>query len=156
MKKIGARDTMRIARTLLLLGVIGAIAASAAYAAEPKTRSSAGAARTANIYVVASKSFCLASGISDVYTGDGKVIFYVTLRNSGTSDGKVNIVPVRHYDDGEINESAMDMLLDVQVPAHAVRRYRSPAYKYKAHEHEVEACGLKINNRREVMIPAVH
>ncbi len=122
--------------------------------------SGAGATNTrtekANIFVVASKSFCIASGISDVYTGDGKVIFYLTMRNSGSSPGKVNIVPVRHYDDGEMNESPMDMLVDVKVPAHSTKRFRSPAYKYKAHEHEVEACGVKIGSHGEVAIKALH
>src|SRR5689334_20973249 len=89
-----------------------------------------------NIYVVASKSFCLASGISDQYTGNGKVIFYMTLRNSGSTPGKVDIVPVRHYDDGATNESAMDMLIDVPVPPHTTKKFRSAAYTYKAHEHE--------------------
>jgi hypothetical protein len=114
------------------------------------------AAKRANIYIVASKSFCLASGISDAYTGNGKVIFYFTLRNSGSTAGKVSIVPVRHYDDGEFNASALDMLVDVRVAARSVRRLRSPAYTYKAHEHEIESCGVKINNRREVRIPDIH
>jgi hypothetical protein len=102
---------------------------------------------TANISVVASKSFCVASGISDYYTGDGKVTFYITLRNTSYRGGKVNITPVRHYDDGSYNASPMDMLIDVYVPANSVKRDRSPSYKYKAHEHEVIACGLRINGR---------
>lgn len=112
-------------------------------------------ARAARISVVANQSFCLASGISDLYTGDGKVIFLMTLRNGG-SRGKVNITPVRHYSDGTINESAMDMLIDVAVPAYSTKKYRSPSYKYKAHEHEVIACGLRINGGREVRIKRIH
>src|SRR4051794_9948756 len=58
----------------------------------------------ANVYLVASKSFCLATGIDD-YSGDGHVTFYLTFKNSGGEGGTVSAVPVRHYDDGEFNES---------------------------------------------------
>jgi hypothetical protein len=127
-------------------------------AAPAGVASSAAAAPAAkpNIYVIASKSFCLASGVSDQYTGNGKIIFYVTLRNSGRVAGKVNIIPVRHYDDGGVNESGMDMLIDVQVPARSTRRFRSPFYSYKAHEHELAGCGVKIDGRGEVTIAAAH
>lgn len=118
----------------------------------------AGPAHTAraHIYVVASKSFCLASGISDTYTGEGRIIFYVTLRNSGNTSGKVSITPVRHYDDGEMNQSPLDMLIDITVPPKTTKRFKSPLYKYKAHEHEIEACGLRIGTAREVPIQASH
>lgn len=114
------------------------------------------AGKRANIYVVAAKSFCVATGISDAYTGNGKVTVYLTLHNSGAVAGKVNIVPVRHYDDGGINESAMDMLIDVAVPAKSTKKFRSPGYSYKAHEHEVASCGLKVANRAEIGIRVLH
>lgn len=139
-----------------LLLVVGALVVPAAYASQSQSSRLTVAKTRANIYVVASKSFCLASGISDVYTGNGKVIFYLTLRNTGTAAGKVNIIPVRHYDDGEFNRSAMDMLIDVRVPGRSVQRFRTDAYTYKAHEHEIEACGVIINNRKEVRIPDIH
>jgi len=148
---------MRFRKTLPALLFSAALVVPAAQAVTLAPASGAAATgKKANIFVIASKSFCIASGISDVYTGNGKIIFYLTLRNSGAVAGKVDIVPVRHYDDGESNESAMDMLIDVQVPAHAVRKFRSPAYSYKAHEHDVESCGVKIDGRREVAIRAVH
>ena len=152
-------------RRVLVL-TVGMAMAFALVATVPVVRSSASAgtalrgkqeqAAKANIYLVAKKSFCGSTGISDIYTGNGKVTFYMTLRNSGAKGGKVNIIPVRHYDDGTINESAMDMLIDVKVPARSVRRYRSPAYTYEAHNHEVEACGIKIDNRRESRIKVIH
>jgi hypothetical protein len=143
---------MPFSRSLPTLLCVAALVAPAAFA-EPAGRS---LATRANIYVIASKSFCAATGISDAYTGNGKVGFYLVLRNSGFTAGKVNIVPVRHYDDGEFNASALDMLIDVRVQARAVRRIRSPLYTYKAHEHEVAACGVKINNRPEIRIKAIH
>lgn len=137
---------------------VGSLTITAAFAVAAAGAGAAPLASTgggkANIYVVVSKSFCLASGVSDPYTGNGKVVFYLTLRNSGSKVGSVNIVPVRHYDDGGVNESAMDMLIDVKVPARSTRKFRSPLYTYKAHEHEVEACGVKIDGRSEVPIPA--
>lgn len=113
------------------------------------------AAESAKISVVASQSFCIPTGISDIYTGDGKVTFYITLRNTGSSAGKVNITPVRHYDDGQFNASAMDTLIDVAVPARSVKKYRSPAYSYKAHQHDVIGCGLMIGAGKEVHIRVV-
>jgi hypothetical protein len=136
--------------------VCGALLAGVLALPAQASQSESARAERANIYVIRSKSFCLASGISDAYTGNGKVIFYLTMRNSGASGGKVNITPVRHYDDGEFNASPLDMLVDVRVPAHTIKRFRSPAYTYKAHEHEIESCGVKINNRPEVRIPDIH
>src|SRR3954447_18112807 len=137
----------------LALAGAATLAVAAVQAAVAPAASSV--ARSAHISVLAKQSFCVASGISDYYTGDGKVTFYMTLHNTG-SGGKVNIVPVRHYSDGSINESAMDMLIDVAVPGYSVKKYRSPAYKYKAHEHEVIACGLRIHGGREVRIKRLH
>jgi hypothetical protein len=140
---------------LALVGAATLAVAAVQAAGAPAASSVSSVATLAQISVVAKQSFCLASGISDYYTGDGKVTFYMTLHNTG-SRGKVNIVPVRHYSDGSINESAMDMLIDVAVPGYSVKKYRSPAYKYKAHEHEVIACGLRINGGREVRIKRLH
>ncbi len=104
-----------------------------------------------NVYVIASKSFCLSSGIDDAYTGNGHVVFSVMLKNSGKADGSVDIVPVRHYDDGQINESAMDMMT-VDVAAGQRKQVNSPQFVYKAHEHEILSCGVIINGRDEVKI----
>jgi hypothetical protein len=143
-------------RQMLTVSALTAVAAVAATEAAAAHASSANSRSGANIYVVASKSVCIASGISDAYTGEGKIIFYLTLKNSAGVTGKVNIVPVRHYDDGGVNESAMDMLIDVEVRAHATSKFRSPTYKYKAHEHEIAACGVKIDGRKEVRIASTH
>lgn len=146
---------MTYLKYFVLAAVAAACAAPAAFGGSARGEAPADVTAKANIYLVAKKSFCTSTGISDVYTGDGKIGFFFTLRNSGRAGGKVNIVPVRHYDDGTTNESAMDMLIDVKVPARSLRRYRSPLYSYEAHNHEVVACGLKLDDRREVRIKVV-
>jgi hypothetical protein len=50
--------------------------------------------------------------------------------------------PIRHYDDGSVNDSALDELHVDTVPAHGTWKGRSQPFKYKAHEHEVVGCGL--------------
>jgi hypothetical protein len=107
----------------------------------------------ANIYLVASKSFCEPTGIDDAYTGDGHVTFYLTFRNSGSHGGTVSAVPVRHYDDGDINESALDEV-SVDVAAGDSWQGHTEAMTYKAHEHEVTDCGVRVDGRPEVSIPA--
>lgn len=114
------------------------------------------AAAKANVYVIASKSFCLASGVSDIYTGNGKIVFSVTLRNSGKADGKVGVLPIRQYDDGDFNMSPMDRLIDLVVPAGATRTFRSPLYNYEAHKHEIVGCSVKVDSQKEVQISATH
>lgn len=99
---------------------------------------------TSHIAVVASQSFCIPTGISDVYTGEGKVEFFLTFHNSGSASGTVDAVPVRHYDDGAENNSAMDMV-SVDVAAGQTWKGHTAAMTYKAHEHEVIGCGVEIN-----------
>jgi hypothetical protein len=117
--------------------------------------SAAGASSASGRITVVSPSVCFFDGIDDVYTGDGHVGFVFTLRNSGAAS-KVNVTPVRHYSDGGYNASAMDMLLDVTVPAHSTKRVKSPIYTYKAHQHAIVGCGAEINGGREVRISAKH
>src|SRR5437870_974147 len=44
----------------------------------------------ANVFIVASKSLCTATGIDDAYTGTGHVEFFYTFTNSGGADGKAS------------------------------------------------------------------
>ncbi len=107
----------------------------------------------ANIYVVASKSFCTYTGIDDIYTGEGHVKFFITLRNSGKKDGSIDITPVRRYNDGRENSSPMDQV-SVDVPAGQTRKGHTVAMKYKAHEHEITDCALLIDGN-EIPVRAV-
>ena len=106
-----------------------------------------------NISVVAAKSTCVSTGVDNYYTGNGKVMFAFTLHNSG-GEGKVNVTPVRHYSDGNVNESAMDMMVDVPVPGHSTKRFSSEQMTYKAHEHEIVSCGLMLDGGSEIPIAA--
>ena len=138
--------------------IVGVIVAGAGIASHHSSSNSGGDASAAvapasNISVVVDKSACIASGVSDYYTGDGKVVFAFMLRNTGGA-GQVNVTPVRHYSDGQINESGMDTMLDVQVPGHTVKRYSSQQMTYKAHEHDIVSCGLMLDDGQEISIPA--
>lgn len=105
----------------------------------------------ANIYVVASQSFCAATGIDDTFTGDGHVVFFLAFRNSGDADGTIDATPVRHYDDGEENASAMDMV-SVDVPAGQTTKVHTTAMTYKAHSHDIVDCGVDVVGQDEVPI----
>jgi hypothetical protein len=137
---------------LLAIGVIAGLAGKDKNGSDDGATASAGGS---NITVVAAKSTCVSTGVSDVYTGDGRVVFAFTLRNAGGDDGDVSVTPVRHYDDGETNESAMDMM-DVPVPAYSTERFHSEQLTYEAHAHEVVSCGLRLDNGTEIPIKAVH
>lgn len=97
-----------------------------------------------NIYLIASQSFCAATGIDDAFSGDGHVVFFLAFRNSGNEAGTVDATPVRHYDDGEQNGSAMDMV-SVDVPALETTKVHTTAMTYKAHSHEIVDCGVDVN-----------
>jgi len=108
----------------------------------------------ANIVVVKSKSFCTVTGITDVYTGNGRVEFFITLKNKGGKDGSLDITPVRHYDDGTTNESPLDEV-SVDVAAHKVWKGHTEAFEYKAHQHGVDTCALLVGDK-EIAIKRVH
>src|SRR5207247_1537438 len=74
----------------------------------------------ARIQVVAKQSWCAATGVDDLYTGNGHVTFFLTLRNTGRARGSVTLTPVRYYDDGADNRSFLDAIT-VSVPAGRVK-----------------------------------
>src|SRR5262249_27006798 len=106
---------------LLLAGLLSSCAGGS-------TESGSSGKAKANVFLVASKSFCVATGIDDAYTGDGHVEFFLTFRNSGTKDGSFNAIPVRHYDDGSDNESALDEV-SADVAAGTVQRFHTDEMK---------------------------
>ncbi|MEX2645452.1 MAG: hypothetical protein WD249_04240 [Gaiellaceae bacterium] len=108
----------------------------------------------ADIVLVKKQSWCLATGIDDLYTGDGHVTFYLTLRNRGTEAGEVTVTPIRYYDDGNDNRSPLDAVT-VDVAAGEVWKGRTSAMKYKAHEHEIVSCAAQIDSRPEVEISMI-
>src|SRR5262245_44093744 len=138
----------------VFLGIAGLIGIGMIIGSSDKKDSPRAAADSANIIVNAGKSSCVATGVADVYTGDGRVLFLIELRNTGTA-GTVNVTPIRRYDDGETNESAMDMLVDVDVPGHSKTRL-TEQYKYEAHVHDVVSCALRLSDGTETDIPVRH
>jgi hypothetical protein len=113
---------------------------------ESGSTSTSTSASESNIAVVKRTSFCLATGVSDVYTGEGRVTFYISLRNTGGKADSFDVQPIRHYDDGSVNNSPADELHVDSVPAHGTWKGRSQPFKYKAHEHEIVGCGLDPSN----------
>lgn len=140
--KIGLVAGTLIAAFLLAVAVVPA---------EDTSSTGAPEAAAANIYLVASKSFCRATGVDDAYTGDGHVTFFLTFRNTGGEAGSVGAAPVRHYDDGEMNSSALDAVT-ADVAANQVESFHTAAMKYSAHSHEITGCGVVVDGREEVAI----
>lgn len=100
-----------------------------------------------DITLLASRSYCVPTGVDDIYTGDGHIRFFVTVRNHGDADGKVDLTPVSHYDDGEMNESAMNESAGNPVAAGETLRYQLDPLKYEAHAHEVVGCGVLVDGQ---------
>jgi hypothetical protein len=113
------------------------------------------AVKGAKISVDRGLSYCIGSGIADPSTGSGKVSFYVTLHNRGSAAGTVSIWPVRRYDDGKTDESALDLRSGLRVPAHAVKTFKS-VYPYKASEREIRSCAVRLNGGPELRIMTLH
>jgi hypothetical protein len=55
----------------------------------------------ANFVVHSKGSWAFAIGVADAWTGDGKIKFYVVVRNTGDEAGTFSFTPVRHYTGGE-------------------------------------------------------
>lgn len=141
----------KVVLIVLALAGIGAIVRSHHGSSNTATNAPSREA-TSSISVVGAESFCLPTGIDDAYTGEGHVTFYLVVRNTGSASGRAQVTPVRHYDDGQENDSAMDMT-EIDVPAHAVRRVRTSAMSYKAHEHAIISCGVIVDHDDEVALP---
>ena len=136
-----------VALVLASLGIVGALLFTHDQSAAPPTAEAA-------VQVVPGTSYCTASGIDDLYTGDGHVQFFLTLTNGGGEPRTVSITPVRHYDDGELNLSGLDTV-EVEVAAHQTWSGRIPAYTYEAHAHEVIGCGVIVDGGDEITIEAL-
>jgi hypothetical protein len=139
-------------RLAALLAVIAVIGVGMANANDKDNASASGS--SGGVTVVASKSTCFYTGVSDVYTGDGKVLFTFTLRNTGDAKD-VSVTPVRHYSDGETNESVMDTMT-APMSGYSTEPFRSGQLGYEAHAHEVVSCGLRLEGGTEIPIRATH
>ena len=134
-------------RALTALGAAGLAFAviSAAPASIRLGRGDAGPARSAPVHVLVDRSFCVSSGIIEHRRGEAIVRFYFTLRNTRRSVGKVDVTPILVFNDGTISKSGKRTITGIVAPAHSVRLYRSPAYRYDARSHLIFGCGLLIN-----------
>jgi hypothetical protein len=75
---------------------------------------------------------------------DARLYVYVTFRNVGGADGSVDARPWRRYNDGTVNESAIDEFT-VDVPAHETKRVYGK-YDYNALDHELIECGVYLGH----------
>jgi hypothetical protein len=146
---------------VVLLAIIGGLSGKKDGDSERANAGAAGvtdansaAQPASDVGLVPGKSFCIATGIDDLYTGDGHVEFFLTLRNRGDASGTASVIPVRHYDDGAMNMSALDEV-ETEVPAGTTTKVHTPKYKYKAHEHAIESCGAIVNGGDEVPIQSI-
>jgi hypothetical protein len=153
------RAHARFARALAAAAVVGAALAASAgcggTASSGGKSSNASAQPKANVYLVAGKSFCVATGVSDYWTGMGKVTFFLVVHNSGDKSGDFEFTPVRYYDDGEMNNSVMDQSWTDDIAPGGTWRGKTPPFDYKAHEHEISRCTVE-HDGKEVEISVVH
>jgi hypothetical protein len=150
----------RIAKAITLGGLLAVSLALSGCGSSTSNSSGASSSSgapepTDNIYVVKSKSFCAVTGVSDVYTGNGKVEFFYVLHNSGGKEGSIDLQPIRHYDDGTTNDSPVDESQDNKVPAGQTVKLHTDQFSYKAHEHEIVGCAVKAGDT-EVPLRVVH
>jgi hypothetical protein len=98
----------------------------------------AGDATGSRITLVHSQSFCTEDP-STAY-----LYVYVTLTNTGSSRGSVDVRPWRRYSDGGVNDSVLDTFT-VKVPAHSTRKVYGK-YGYKATDHDLIQCGVYLDS----------
>ena len=110
-----------------------------------ETSTSTASETQTNISVDTADSHCTATGVDDIYTGNGHITFYIRLNNDGAQAGSATVVPVRYYSDGDVNQSAMDMVTSDEIAAGGTTWFRTPAFEYKAHEHALVSCAVDVD-----------
>jgi hypothetical protein len=154
--ELSGRDKQLLRYVVLpFVGCVAALALGALTGCGSTTSSSGGPSPQANIAVDRTGSWCEATGVYDFYTGNGRVTFFITLRNHGDESGTLDLIPVRHYDDGSTNDSPVDEVTSGTVEPGDVWRGHTDPFTYKAHEHEIVSCGLEVDGN-EVPIRVVH
>ena len=130
---------MALAASLVVLaaGCATATEEQATTAEQPDAAAEAPAGE-AKIRLVERQSFCRE------YPGEARIYVYLTFRNTGDGAGKANALPVRRYSDGTTNDSVLDTMIDMKVPAGAKRRYHG-AFDYDALAHDLIECAVKLD-----------
>ncbi len=103
-----------------------------------------GSSAGADIQVVADGSWCKQDPVV------GNVDVNVKLRNDGTAAGKVEVLPVRYYDNGDKNRSLADSMSSDDIAAGASTEFWN---SFKVDDGKtVVKCGLLIKGK-ETEIP---
>jgi hypothetical protein len=93
------------------------------------------------VHVAASASWCSATGIDDARRGTGHVTFFLAIANGGERPRTVSITPVRYDDDGR---RSLLRAVRLKVGAKRTSLRRTPSFTYKAYEHNVVGCSVKL------------
>lgn len=118
--------------------------------------SSGGARRGRKPHVVGKRQSASRSSARSFFSGDAQALASGNrIRNSGAEDGTIDLAPIRQYDDGQTNESAMDMSSGNKVPAHSTVKLHTDPFTYKAHQHEVVGCSVRAGDT-EIPLRVVH
>ena len=91
--------------------------------------------------LVPSKSLCLQNPY------DARLNVYVTVRNTGPTEGTMKIRPWRRYSDASVNDSFLDTF-EVTVPAYSTKKAYG-TYGYNAEAHTLLECGVYVDDAVE-------
>jgi hypothetical protein len=93
------------------------------------------------VHIVASRSWCSATGIDDARSGTGHVTFFLALANGGERPRTVSATPVRYDDDGR---RSLLRAVRFTVGRERTSLRRTPSFAYKAYEHNVVGCSVEL------------
>jgi hypothetical protein len=108
------------------------------------------AAKVPDVSLLNRQSYAFDEGITDYYTGDGRVDFNVKLRNNTDSEHDFWFTPVIKYDDGEENNSVGNYG-SCTVPAGETMTC-TDTIKYEAHAHSIVETAVDVDGT-EYSIP---
>ena len=125
------RKTLVVGFGVLAVAVLAGFLGAEGEASEPNGN---------GVHIVASASWCSATGIDDARSGNGHVTFFLAVANGGEHPRTVSITPVRYDDDGRRSP-----LRAVRLTAGAGRTSlrRTPSFTYKAYVHNVVGCSVE-------------
>jgi len=72
---------------------------------------------------------------------EARLLVHVTLRNDDTEDATIDLRPWRRYSDASVNDSFLDTMLDLAIPAGSSKSFYGE-FDYNAEEHSLIECGV--------------
>jgi hypothetical protein len=75
---------------------------------------------------------------------DAQIRFVVWVHNRDTVAREINLLPVRYYNDGGVNDSVLDLITATIEPRS--RQFVDQTFSYKALEHVVIRCAVKFDS----------